>query len=512
MSSEDKSTILVVDDNPDNVSLLVDYLGHHHLKVLVARDGESAIRQVKFAKPDIILLDVMMPGLSGFDTCERLKKDEDTKDIPILFITALTDTIEKVKGLRIGAVDFVTKPIQHEEVLARVTTHLKISRLQKELTDANSRLEERVAEKTSELLHSNHHLKNALAELERLKNQLQAENIYLREELKREHNFEEIVYQCEGLKRILDEVGVVATTDATVLVLGETGTGKELIARALHNNSLRKDKAFVKVNCAALPANLVESELFGHEKGAFTGAFAQNMGRFELADGGTIFLDEIGDFPLELQAKLLRVLQDGEFERVGNPQTLKVDIRVIAATNKDLKSAIKSGSFREDLYYRLSVIPISLPPLRDRKEDIILLAKHFVNRDCTKLGKRIDTISPKTIEVLQAYSWPGNIRELENVIERAVILSHGTTLKIDDLEDPLDHSDFGNMYLSKAISMEYNSSQFTLEEVERNHIINILETCNWVIEGKKGAASILAINPSTLRSRMKKLGIKYANI
>ena len=508
MELHDKATILVVDDTPANISILLRYLEYHQFKVLVARDGDSAIKQAKFTKPDLILLDVMMPGMDGFETCKRLKDDVDTKDIPVLFITALTDTVDKVKGLRIGAVDYITKPIKYEELLARVTTHLKICALQGELESANSRLEDRVAEQTAELLATNRKLKSALSELQVIKNQLQAENIYLKEEIKREYDFDELVCESDGFNKVINEVKRIAPTDATVLILGETGTGKELIARAIHNASLRRERALVTVNCAALPANLIESELFGHEKGAFTGATRQKIGRFELADGGTIFLDEIGDLPFELQAKLLRVLQEAEFERLGNPNTIKVDIRILAATNKDLRSAVKDGEFREDLYYRLSVIPISLPPLRERVDDIPSLVRHFMHRNCTKLNKRIDEISTETIGALQQYSWPGNIRELENVVERAVILSDKKCLQIDEFMDHLDLSSPASPDNGISPTSRRYSARMTLEDAERNHIIHMLDDCEWVVEGRKGAASALGINPSTLRSKMRKLRIR----
>lgn len=288
----------------------------------------------------------------------------------------------------------------------------------------------------------------------------------------------------------------VAPTDATVLIEGESGTGKELIAHAIHSLSQRKDRPLVKINCGAISAGLVESELFGHEKGAFTGAVQRRVGRFELADGGTIFLDEVGELPLETQVKLLRVLQQGEFERVGSSQTLKADVRVIAATNRDMKKAVQEGGFRQDLYYRLNVFPIFIPPLRERVEDIEHLVRYFTDKYSKKLGRRIEAIPQKTMDVLTSYHWPGNIRELENVIERAVILTHGTALKIDDSLDLMPDVNMGN------------SNSKKLEDIERFHILKTLEETKWVIDGKRGAASILGMNSGTLRSRMKKLGIK----
>ncbi len=338
-------------------------------------------------------------------------------------------------------------------------------------------------------------LRHALAEVERLKNRLQEENIYLRQEIQLTHNFEDIISQSEVFKEVLRHIEQVASTDATVLILGETGTGKELVARAIHSISTRPDHPLVKVNCAALPANLIESELFGHERGAFTGALARKIGRFELADGGTIFLDEIGDLPPDLQVKLLRVLQEGEFERLGNPKTIKVDVRVIAATNRNLEQAIENGRFREDLFYRLNVFPIHIPPLRERKEDIPLLVNHFVQKYSSKVGKRIETVSQKVSEHLQAYHWPGNVRELENIIERAVIISRGTQLELGD-------------WFSQEKAPSDVSQVATLEEVERAHITKALQFTRWRVSGAKGAAEILGMNPYTLVSRMKKLAIR----
>ena len=347
----------------------------------------------------------------------------------------------------------------------------------------------------TERKHAEEALRKALNEIEQLKNRLQAENIYLQEEIKIQHNFEEIIGAGAALKKSLRKVEQVASTDSTVLILGETGTGKELLARAVHNLSDRRDRPLVKVNCAALPANLIESELFGHEKGAFTGAVARKIGRFELADGGTIFLDEIGDLSLELQSKLLRVLQEGEFERVGNPQTTKVDVRIISATNRDLEKAIEDGSFREDLYYRLNVFPIQSPPLRERKEDIPILARHFIKKFAIRTGKKIETVPQKVMDALQGYHWPGNVRELENIIERAVIISTGKQLRIED-------------WLSKTVISSKVSRITTLAELEREHILEVLELTRWRVSGESGAAKVLGLKSTTLEARMKKLSIQ----
>ena len=325
--------------------------------------------------------------------------------------------------------------------------------------------------------------------------QLQAENAYLQYEIQLNHNFEEIVGASKSLTKVLHSVEQVASTDATVLVLGETGVGKELFVRAIHDLSSRRDRPLVKVNCAALPSTLIESELFGHERGAFTGAVSQKIGRFELAHGGTIFLDEIGELPSELQAKLLRVLQESELERIGGTRTIKVDVRVIAATNRDLIKAVWAGDFRQDLYYRLNVFPVEVPALRERRGDIRQLVTHFVQRFARKLGKEIDRIPEAVFDRLERYAWPGNVRELENVIERAIILAEGSTLRLDEVLDP-----------DASVSARKVGQQ-TLEDVEREHIVTILDETGWKIQGKNSAAEILDLHPNTLRSRMKKLEI-----
>jgi len=336
-------------------------------------------------------------------------------------------------------------------------------------------------------------LRKAHEELHRMKNQLEAENIYLQQELQRDSSFGEIVGESDAIKYVLFKVTQVAPTDTTVLITGETGTGKELIALAIHEASSRKDHPLIKVNCAALTPSLIESELFGHEKGAFTGAGARKPGRFELADRGTIFLDEIGELPLELQVKLLRVIQENEFERLGGTKTIKADVRIIAATNRNLKQEVEDGQFREDLWYRLNVYPITVPPLRQRKEDIPLLVEHFVNASAKKFGKTITSVSPKSLQRLQAHSWPGNVRELANVIERAVIHAKGSLLQlVDRFEIAVEEQPF---------------STKTLGEIEREYIMETLEHTGWRIEGPSGAANILGLNPSTLRTRMLKLGI-----
>jgi chemotaxis protein methyltransferase CheR len=332
------------------------------------------------------------------------------------------------------------------------------------------------------------------AEIIKLKEQLEAERAYLQEEIKLTHDFEHIIGNSNELKYVLHKVEQVAPSTTTVLILGETGTGKELFARAIHSASPRRDRPLIKVDCASLSPTLIESELFGHEKGAFTGAQSRKTGRFELAHGSTIFLDEIGELPLELQTKLLRLVQEGEFERLGSSQPLKVDVRIIAATNRDLEEEVKKGRFREDLWYRLHVFPITLPPLRQRQGDIPLLVKAFVQRFNRKIGKEVSQIPPQVMENLRRYPWPGNVRELENIIEGAVINSDGPVLQLAGA-------------LNTPLPAATASPSESLEAVERSHILLVLEKVGWKIDGKQGAAARLKINPSTLRSRMRKLNI-----
>ncbi len=340
--------------------------------------------------------------------------------------------------------------------------------------------------------------------MEREKARLEQQNSYLQEEIKSTHNFDEIIGESPALAVVLESVRNVASTDASVLIQGETGTGKELIARAVHSRSARRDKPLIKINCAALPAGLVESELFGHERGAFSGAIARRIGRFELAHGGTIFLDEVGELQADVQAKLLRVLQEREFERVGGNATIKVDVRVIAATNRDLMKAIGEGKFRQDLFYRLNVFPIGLPPLRTRAGDIPLLVNFLVGKFAVRVGKRIDSVSRTTMERLIAYPWPGNVRELENVVERAVILARTPVLEVDPELLPQVP---GAAALAEGGPAAETGGPMRLEDVERAHITEVLRRTGGVIEGAHGAAKALALHPNTLRGRMKKLGI-----
>jgi len=368
------------------------------------------------------------------------------------------------------------------------------------VTDAHNKVTHVIGygQEITDLKKSQKRLRKALEEVKRLKDRLQAENAYLQEEIKLTHNFEEIVSKNKKYKKILASIEQVATTSATVLILGESGTGKELLARAIHGISNRSNRPIVKINCAALPANLIESELFGHEKGAFTGALNLKIGRFELADGGTIFLDEIGDLPLELQSKLLRVLQEGEFERLGSPKTMTVDVRIIAATNKDLEDAVTKKEFREDLYYRLNVFPITSIPLRERKDDIPPLVTHFCHKYTARFGKKIAVIPKRVIDTLMDYHWPGNIRELENIIERAVIISKGKKLNLGD-------------FSPQRMGIGKKDVITSLHENEKRHILRALKATNWRIGGDGGAAILLGIKRTTLNARMKKLNIQRSN-
>jgi len=368
-----------------------------------------------------------------------------------------------------------------------VTDITERKKMDRKLQNAHDKLEEQVEERTAEL-------RRALSEIKAMKDQLEVENIYFRHENKMRHRFENIIGQSDGLKYVLYQAEQIAKTDTTVLILGETGTGKDLIAAVIHNLSLRKDRPLIIVNCAALPADLIESELFGREKGAFTGADTRRIGRFEVANGSTLFLNEIGELSLELQPKLLRVVQDGEFERLGSSRTIKINMRIIAATNRNLEEEVRRGRFREDLWYRLNIFPITMPPLRDRLDDIPLLVDFYVKKISKRMGKAIEIIPTNVMNALQHYHWPGNVRELENVLERGVINSSGPKLRlVDEL---------------KTQKKDLSTKPKNLEAVERNHILEILDQTQWKVSGKNGAADILGLNRSTLRARMRKLGIR----
>jgi formate hydrogenlyase transcriptional activator len=589
MKENINNSILIVDDDPKNISVMLRSLESKGFTVLVATDGVSAVEQAEIAHPDLILLDIMMPGINGFETCRKLKESQKTEDIPVIFMTARIEPEDKIQGFEAGAVDYVTKPLNHDEVLARVNAHITIRNLQKDLIEKNRHLIEseeqinsilesaldsiiitdgnnnviklnKAAEKmfqdsadsligrpVKDFFSSDYHglLNQCVKKLENVRasenfnwlpegmkgcradgtlfpiegtlsqmsfrddkfcimilrdiddkirsqaeiQKLRTKNDYLQQQLDEEYYFDTMVGESDSFNKVLDATRKVAATDTSVLIIGETGTGKELIARFIHKQSMRKEQALIKVNATAIPAGLVESEFFGHEKGAFTGALQRKLGRFEVADGGTIFLDEVGDIPLDVQVKLLRVLQEREFERVGGTESKKVNVRVVTATNRNLAKAVDEGTFRDDLYYRLNVFPIRVPPLRERKTDIPLLVQYFLCKHKSQLGVEHKKVDDKTMERLVQYSWPGNIRELSNVIERAMIISSGPTLQIE---------------FEKAPTQKI---PWKLEDVERNHVLKILQETNWVINGPKGAAQILDLHPNTLRNRMKKLGI-----
>jgi transcriptional regulator with GAF, ATPase, and Fis domain len=415
-----------------------------------------------------------------------------------IYVQSSVSVLKDESGASIGMLAVmrdITERKRAEKALQKAYAELDLK--VKERTGELSRANEQLSQEIEERKEAEESLRSAYAENKLLKDRFQAENVYLHKVIDKELNFGEIIGRSDALEHVFFRVEQVAPQDATVLLLGETGTGKGVVARAIHTRSGRKDRPMITVNCSALPENLIESELFGREKGAFTGSHDRQVGRFELADNGTLFLDEIGEMPMDLQTKLLRVIQDGEFERLGNPKTIKVNVRIIASTNRKLEEEIRKGRFREDLFYRLNVFPITIPPLRERKEDIPLLVDYFVAKFNRKTGKKIEAVSKDTLNMLQEYDWPGNVRELESVIERAVITSQGTGLQILD--------QFENSLKAGELAAQEGKA---LVELERYHILQALEKAGWKIEGKKGAAEMLGLNPSTLRGRMRKDGIR----
>jgi DNA-binding NtrC family response regulator len=450
--NEKNGLVFIVDDDRHTRESLSNLIRSAGLSAQTFSSAQEFLAVERPKRPSCLVLDVHLPGLSGLDLQQELAKAG--VKIPIIFITGHGDIPTSVRAIKAGALEFLTKPLNREDLLRAIHQAIARDDIARQPNGATGT-----------------------------------------------HNFDEIIGESPALKRTLKQVEIVAPTDSAVLLLGETGTGKELIARAIHNLSFRREQTLVKVNCAAIPTGLLESELFGHEKGAFTGAIAQRIGRFELADGGTVFLDEVGEIPLELQPKLLRVLQEREFERLGSTRTLRTDARLIAATNRDLRQMVEQRQFREDLFYRLNVFPIYVPALRERSEDIPLLVNHFAQRFARRMNRTIETIPAETMVALTRYPWPGNIRELQNLIERAVILSRGPVLQI-----PLQDLD------NRTTPRRDNSNDQTLEAAERTHILAILKETRWVLGGARGAAARLGINRSTLQFRLNKLGIVRPDI
>jgi two-component system response regulator HydG len=447
-----KKTILIVDDESSHRMMLKAHLNEEGYEVIEASDGQEAMDLVTQHFYDLILMDIRMSFMDGIEALKRIKKISPA--LPVIMMTAYGSIESAVETLKSGADDYLTKPLDIDELLLKIKKVLHYQNLEKE-------------------------------------------NLLNRERLGERFDFSNIIGKSRAMKELFETLAMVAPTDATVLLLGESGTGKEVIANAIHQNSLRKDQAYIKVNCAALPETLLESELFGHEKGAFTGAHAKRKGRFELADGGTLFLDEIGEMSPATQAKILRVLQEKEFEPVGGNRTISVDVRIIAATHRDLEKEVKEHRFREDLFYRLNVVPITILPLRDKKEDIPLLAEHFLKQYTEKNNKDVKTFESRVMDALVRYSWPGNVRELENIIERMVIMSRGDRLLWDDL--PQDFKTLPN-----GDDIKSSPTGSSLKVIEKEVILKTLEQAGG---NRTKAALILGVTRKTLQNKIKEYRI-----
>jgi len=456
--------ILIIDDEESIRDLLTDFLEGKGFEAVSAPDGMSGIALLKEERFDLFIVDLMMPDMGGLDVLRELSAQK--INIPSIVITAFGTIQTAVEAMKLGAFDYITKPFILDDILITIQRAINVSRLQDE-------------------------------------------NIRLKKQLKKEHGFHRIIGKSPRIQEVIKLIEKIANTDRTVLIIGESGTGKELVAKTLHYYSSRSQKPFVPLNCAAIPKDILESELFGHEKGAFTGAINTRIGRFELANMGTLFLDEIGEIAPSIQAKLLRVLQEREFERVGGIKTIKVDVRIIAATNKDLEKAVKEGSFREDLFYRLNVIPIHLPPLREIKEDIPLLIEHFLADISKRKKKEPPRLSRDAVECLLNYSWQGNVRELENLIERLIILKEGEVVTANDLPDRFRSKGLLTQHtLTKTYTLPTSGVDINrmLDEIERSLILQAMDIADGV---KSKAASLLGLNRTTLIEKMKKKGIGF---
>jgi two-component system response regulator AtoC len=450
-----RPVILVVDDDPgvrESFRLILE----DHYDVVDVPDGPSALDVVRASPIDLVLLDIRLPGMDGIEVLERIKAIDER--VEVILVTAVKTVRTAVAAMKLGAFDYLTKPFEEDELLSLATRALERRTLEREVA-------------------------------------------LLRSELARTHDLDEIVGEHPVMEKLHGLIAQVARTSTTVLITGESGTGKELVARAIHRNGPRREGPFVAVNPAAIVESLIESELFGHERGAFTGAHQRKLGKFELAQGGTLFLDEIGTLRAEVQAKLLRVLQEREIERVGGTRSIKIDVRVIAATNTNLKDAVSRGTFREDLYYRLNVVPIVVPPLRERAQDVPLLAEHFLRRDTRDFNKRIEGLSPEAVAALQAYRWPGNVRELENVIERCVVLAEGPVIQLNDLPlDVLLPQQATRVRAAEALPLNEATDQF-----ERQIVLRVLERVGWNLTE---AGRILAIHRNSLRVKLARWGVR----
>jgi len=450
-----RPVILVVDDDPgvrESFRLILE----DHYDVVDVPDGPSALEVVRASPMDLVLLDIRLPGMDGIEVLERIKAIDER--VEVILVTAVKTVRTAVAAMKLGAFDYLTKPFEEDELLSLASRALERRTLEREVA-------------------------------------------LLRSELARTHDLDEIVGEHPVMERLHGLIAQVARTSTTVLITGESGTGKELVARAIHRHGNRREGPFVAVNPAAIVESLIESELFGHERGAFTGAHQRKLGKFELAQGGTLFLDEIGTLRADLQAKLLRVLQEREIERVGGTRSIKIDVRVIAATNTNLKDAVSCGTFREDLYYRLNVVPIVVPPLRERAQDVPLLAEHFLRRDTRDFNKRIEGLSPEAVAALQAYRWPGNVRELENVIERCVVLADGPVIQLNDLPlDVLLPQQATRVRAAEALPLNEATDQF-----ERQIVLRVLERVGWNLTE---AGRILAIHRNSLRVKLARWGVR----